>query len=191
MSIRALLVALAFVCAVPVATHAEPTPAPVKAFLAAQAPLRQAIDARRGALEARAGAIAGEHRACVGSRPARELATYEDFDDLQEAVAPVAGPLRAYAARLARLRTGDRVLDRAARAQARILRATLALPALDTCSARPGEVTAAVRTIRAAMNAPRVQALERDVASGARRLARLGVDPRSASFPDGALPLPR
>jgi ubiquinone biosynthesis protein UbiJ len=131
----------------------------------------------------------------VARRAAPDLATYEDFDDLQDALAPVAGAVRAHIARLARLRTGDRVLDRAARAQARMLRTMLALPALDTCAAgaRPGDASAAVDAIRAAMNAPRMRALERDVTRGTRRLRRLGVDApaaeRAASFPDGALPI--
>src|SRR3954468_13223384 len=147
MFIRALLISLVVVCAAPVATHAEPTAAPAKAFLAAQQPLRRTIDARRPDLQAGAGALTALHRRCVprgaeiyavAGNGTYEVWTaitrYEDFDDMQQALRPVASDVRAHIARLVRLHTGDRVIDRAARAQARMLRWMLALPSLDTCA---------------------------------------------------------
>src|SRR4051794_7875331 len=140
MSIRALLLALLLVCAVPVATRAEPMAAPARVFLGAQKPLHAAIDAQRPELQAAADALTGRHRRCVppAGRPDdaawTAIARYEDFDDLQQSLRPVTGAVRADIARLVRLRTGDRVIDRAARAQARMLRWMLALPPLDTCA---------------------------------------------------------
>src|SRR4051812_9466471 len=230
MFIRALLISLVVVCAAPVATHAEPTAAPApsappagppaapaRPSPAARQPLRRPIDARRPALQAGAGALTALHRRCVprageiyavagnGTYEVwTALTRYEDFDDMQQALRPVASDVRAHIARLVRLHTGDRVIDRAARAQARMLRWMLALPSLDTCAMGaewrshhfdPKSAPAAMRTLDDVIETAPLMAVASALESGRRRLRRLGVNAHDAAraldFPDGAVPLAR
>jgi hypothetical protein len=144
---QVLIAALVVVCLVPAGAQAKPVAAPAKKFLASQQPLRRAIEAKRPELTARADALTTAHAACVpryrelmplAGRKALEvwldIGVYEGLDNAQESVSPVAADVEAHATRAAALSTGDKVLDRAARAQGRVLRWALALPELDTCA---------------------------------------------------------
>ena len=130
----------------PAGASASTMAAPAKRFVDSQMPLRVAIKAKRTTMQTRADRLTKVYFACrravdidLGSLDrtlsvTSRMLDYFLSDREQEALNPIRSHLAAQADRYERLSTGDRLLDRAARAQARSLRRLLAVAELDSCA---------------------------------------------------------